>query len=86
MELDRVELAIEIEEEFDISIPDSAASRVVTAGDLRDCVMAQLAQRGRAADRAEVWLQVRDIIAEQGGIDAHLIYPEARLIEDLCLD
>jgi acyl carrier protein len=44
MGLDTVELVMEVEESFDITIPDSEASRIVTAGDLLQCVMRHLGQ------------------------------------------
>jgi acyl carrier protein len=86
MGLDAVGIVMELEKEFGVSIPDADASRVTTAADLRDCVLNQMVQHGRPADLERVWVRVREIIAEQAGIGAHLIYPEARLVEDLHLD
>ena len=86
MGLDAVEIVMELEKEFGVSIPDAEASRVVTTADLRDCVLRQLARSGRSPDPQQVWVRVRQIIADQSGIAAHLIYPEARLVEDLHLE
>jgi acyl carrier protein len=40
MGLDTVELVMEIEETFGITIPDDEASRMITVGDVFDCIMA----------------------------------------------
>ncbi len=39
MGLDAVEIVMEVEEVFDIQIADEAAQRIVTVGDLFECIV-----------------------------------------------
>ena len=49
MGLDTVELVIEVEKAFDISILDADAEKIITVGQLYDCVVSKLPAHERNA-------------------------------------
>lgn len=48
--LDIVELVMELEEEFDIQIPDDQAEKIKTVGEAIDYIEAKLLEKGGAAE------------------------------------
>ena len=48
--LDIVELVIELEEEFDIQIPDDQAEKIKTVGEAIDYIEVKLKEKGGAAE------------------------------------
>ena len=93
MGLDVVEIVLEIEEAFDISIPDEVAEKIQTVGQLYDYVVEQT--RGRphrsadeAPDRTDVCLTaatfylVRRELCAKLGLDRRQVRPRTPL-EDL---
>jgi hypothetical protein len=86
MGLETVEIVLDIEDRFKISIPDAAASQCNTVIDLQREVIKLLEQRGREAgeqlDR-EVWEGIVAVIVKQTGIPASKIRPESKWIGDI---
>jgi len=87
MGLDTVELAMAVEEQFEIEIPDEIASTLETVGLLHGFVVSQLRRRSLVPiDDAAVFSKLRGIIGEQTGIEPGRIVPEAYFVKDLNLD
>jgi acyl carrier protein len=86
MGLDLVELVMAYEEEFRITIPNAAAERMATPGDVIDHIMIQLRERGEQPDRANIANTVREITLEQLGVRPKHYREDARFIEDFGAD
>jgi acyl carrier protein len=97
MGLDTVELVMEFEREFDITIPDAEAARMQTVADTLRFIVAELARKSPdpdsnarafyepngSVDVPRVASKLRHIIAEQMAIDPKDVHPDSRYIEDL---
>ena len=86
MGLDTVELVMAVEKEFGIAITDDDAGRIVTAGDLFDCVMNKLqnaASPWSHRDPAAAWQRLREVIAFQAGIEVGRVVKSAAIVDDL---
>lgn len=86
MGLDTVELIMQVEKTFAITIPDHEAEKMVTIGDMHDCVMRATVADGRALDSDQVWNQITEILAEDYGVPRVKISRKAAFIRDLGLD
>jgi hypothetical protein len=76
MGLDAVELVIEVEKTFDISILDADAEKIVTVGQLYDCVLSKLpAQQTQRCLSAAAFYQFRSALTAQFGIDRASVRP-----------
>ncbi len=91
MGMDIVELVIRTEEEFGIDIPDEMAEKLVTVGDLADCVQVCL----KLATGENVWARrspervrrrVRAIVVHQQGLRRSQVVDSARFVDDLGMD
>jgi hypothetical protein len=65
MGLDTVELVLAVEEEFKLEIPDAAAEKMITVGDMHAFLTAELRRLGREGDLAQVFEGMRAIIVRQ---------------------
>lgn len=86
MGLDTVELVMKVEEHFQLVIPDSVASTLVTVGLLHCWIVADLNRQRRPTDAERVYSELRDLICEQFGIEANWVVSEARFVQDLQAD
>lgn len=86
MGMDSVELVMRFEEDFGITIPDSAAEKMVTPGDVIAFVVAELHRLGRAIPEEDVAARVRHIVLDQTGIKESAYSPEKRFIQDFGID
>ena len=86
MGLDTVELVMEIEKEFEISIPDDVAPHLVRLGQFHMFAVQALGARGEPADPAEVWERLKRVVIEFCAVREELVVPEAHIIYDLGLD
>ncbi len=86
MSLDTVELMMEFEEEFDLTVPNDVASRMTRLGDFQAHAVRALRERGEAVDEAAVWGRIKDILRKDFGVADDLLVPEARIVHDLGLD
>jgi acyl carrier protein len=90
MGLDTVELVMEIEDEFNICIPDEDAERIRTVGDVYHFI---LAQKDRPVEHGceppsigtpeEVWRKLTDVVVRVLRVRPEDVRPEARWYEDL---
>ena len=86
MGLETVEIVMEVEEHFGISVPDEAASNCITVADFQKVVVDLLAAKGRQrspALDAEVLRELVRISAEVTGIDPATIRPESHWVGDV---
>jgi acyl carrier protein len=93
MGLDIVELVMTVEETFGIEIPDRAAERLRTVGDLywyvREHAPGEPALSAGSRDAVpadELWDRLLDIIEKETGVDRERLTPAARFVDDLGLD
>jgi acyl carrier protein len=86
MGLDSIEIVMEIQDEFEVRIPDEDAEQLRTVGDIIDYVERRLREIPRppasAKDRAAAERVVR-IVAETLRVDPASITRDSRLAEDL---
>jgi acyl carrier protein len=87
MGLDTVELIINMEKHFDISIPDQQAGQINTVQDFVDCVYAKISTRPeKGMDIKEVERIVIRIVSESCGIPVNEIKLTHSITDDLGLD
>jgi acyl carrier protein len=85
MGLDTVELVMAFEEEFDLEIPDKAAEKMVTVGDVVAFIFAEFGRLGRAADRDDIFDRVRRLTSEASNVDPSQIHLDTSFVGDLGL-
>lgn len=86
MGLDTVEILMEVEEDFGISVPDSVASNCITVRDLQVVIIDLLVAKGRERWpelEQEVWMGLVTIVTEQMGMDTEAVRPESRWVGDI---
>lgn len=86
MGLELVELVMEIEDRFDVSIPDERASRMSTVGDTRDEVVRLLIAGGtpQAHDLPdEVMAGIVEIVSKQMAMKPAQIEADSRWVGDI---
>jgi acyl carrier protein len=86
MGLETVEIVIEIQDHFAISLPDAVASKCETVTDLQKVVVELLVQEGRTRSReldSEVFRDLVKISADVTGNDPATIRPESRWLGDI---
>ena len=86
MGLESVEIIMEVEDHFGVSVPDEVASNCFTVADLRRVLVELLVRKGRprSADlEAEVYRDLVKIIVDQTGLKASDVRPESKWIGDI---
>lgn len=79
-----VEIFMEIEEEFDVTIADEEASRAETVGQLCELVRTALKARG---DRGiDPFPRVQKLISDELGLPIAQVTPNAHFVRDLGCD
>jgi acyl carrier protein len=87
MGLDTVELVMAVEEEFGIQIPDAAAEKMFTVGDLHAFLISELRRLERHdSNGSRIFERLREIICHQLGVKPAVVVPEASFIKDLGAD
>jgi acyl carrier protein len=86
MGLDTVELVMAVEKEFELEIPDAAAEKMLTVGDLHAFLVSEIKRLGRIADDAAVFERMRAIIVRQLGVEPSEVVQGARFVKDLRAD
>jgi len=87
MGLDTVELVMAVEDHFHVRIPDKEAATLETVGMLHTWVVGELRRLGRTPiDEDRVYLELRDVIVHQTGVDPGKVVPDASFVNDLRLD
>lgn len=86
MGLDAVELVLEAEKHFGVSVPDERAEKTATVEQFAQLLYELRIQTLGPLPYQEVLLQLRQIIAKMFDIPIQQISPDARFVEDLGLD
>jgi acyl carrier protein len=86
MGLDTVELVMTVEEEFGLEIPDAAAEKMITVGDMHAFLVSEIKRLGRIAGDAAIFERMRAIIVRQLGVSPEEVVPGARFVKDLHAD
>ena len=82
MGLDSVELLINVEKHFDMSIPDPEAAKISTLQDFADCVYQKVKINPTEVCKSSVlFYKLRIYFHTQFGISKQAIYPEQRISE-----
>jgi len=85
--LDTVELVMQVEKHFRVDIPDSEASHLATVGMLHSWVVADsIVWAGPQVDPQRVFVELRELICTQLGVDPSEVVSEARFVQDLHAD
>lgn len=86
MGLETVEILMEIEDEFSISIPDQLASRSLTVGDTHRLIVDMLVAKGAVRSpmlETDAWERLVKIVTDYTGIKLEAVRPESRWIPDI---
>ncbi|HEY1923214.1 MAG TPA: acyl carrier protein [Tepidisphaeraceae bacterium] len=86
MGLEAVEIIMDVEDHFKVSVPDSVASKCLTVADLQRELILLLQQQGRQPSEEldrEVYEGIVAIVVKQTGIPTSKIKPESRWIGDI---
>jgi acyl carrier protein len=76
-----------VEEEFHLEIPNAAAAKMITVGDMHSFLVAELKRLGRTdVDAGRIFARLREIICAQLGVKPELVVPEASFVADLGAD
>ena len=88
MGLDTVELAMAVEVEFALEIPNAEAQKMERVGDMFAFIVRTLQQRSTSAviDEADIWKRLTQVIVEQLGVRPEEVTPSAHFIRDLRAD
>ncbi len=84
MGLDAIELVMEVEETFDITIPDDEAGQIRTAGDLFHYILLKLPCDGSGSagcPSSRAFHRLRRALMDHHGIDRRRVRPGARMAE-----
>ena len=79
MGLDLVEFVMEIEAEFELTIPDAEASKLLTLGDLHAWVLAR--SERSANDPSGTWLRIVELAEAQFDVPGARMTPQTRMLE-----
>ena len=86
MGLDTVELVMEAEKHFGVSVPDERAEKTVTVEQFARLLCELRAKTATPLPYDVVLLQFQQMVAKQFKIQIERIVPEARFVKDLGLD
>lgn len=86
MGLESVELVMEIEERFGISMSDADAALISTVGDLQRFIVAACEETEQQVTPDEAWTWLRDFLEHRYRIPRDKITLDARIGPDLGLD
>jgi acyl carrier protein len=85
--LDTVELVMTVEKEFSLTIPDAAAAKMLTVGDLHSFLVTELQRLERPdVNEEHIFERLREIICAQLGVKPAAVVPSARFVADLGAD
>lgn len=85
MGLDAVELILEAEKHFDVSVPDERLESAGTVGKFAQLLYELRGQTATPLTYEEVLLQLQQIIAKKFQIPIEAVVPEAHFVKDLGL-
>jgi hypothetical protein len=86
--LETVEIIMEVEDHFGVSVPDEVASNCVTVADFQRALIELLARKGRARSpelEDAVYRDLVMIIVDQTGLNASDVRPDSRWVGDIPL-
>ncbi len=84
MGLQGVELLMKVEEHFGVSITDEDAATLMVVGDLHFWLCQELLlTKPGAPSPSDVWLQLRQLIADQLGLPLETIQTDSHIVHDL---
>lgn len=85
MGLDGVEIVMEVEQEFGVTLGDAEVAGVRTVGDLVELVASKAPTNapGQPRSRTDIVETVRRIVGNQMGVEYQWMPMETRFIEDL---
>ena len=85
MGLDLVELVMEVEEHFDVPLPDSELTQVRTVADLANLVASKLPSSGvdDPVECQQTLDVIREITASQLGFRLDQVHPDSEFVRDL---
>lgn len=86
MGLDTVELVLEVEQHFGVSVPDEMAERIETVGELAQLVCHLRREAGLPLRYPDALSGLQDLTSRLFRIPLDRIGPDARFVKDLGLD
>ena len=86
MGLDTVELVMAIEEEFELSISDGDAEKILTPQDMGNLIETILRESGRPMPRESLDQKLKEITLDQIGISESEYRVDAEYVRDFRMD
>jgi acyl carrier protein len=87
MGLDLVEMVLELEAEFDVTLPQSELEKATTVGGLFRVIVDALPPATRPADAptfsGTLWERYLTVVAQQLGVPRRALRPDSRFVADL---
>ena len=81
MGLDSVELLLNVEDRFDVHLPDAECSRVRTVADLAALVISHLPKSGSECATSRTFFHIRRLMNTHANIERRRIRPDSRLAD-----
>jgi acyl carrier protein len=83
MGLDIVEMVLEVEKHFGVSLPDEEMAQAPTVGALHGLVLKHLRLSSTDPRVDQVFSELRDIVCRELGVRPEDVVPQAHLVHDL---
>ena len=86
MGLDTVDFLMHLERRFDLEIPDAAAAKIETIGQLKDYISAELQRKGQNMPSERILEEIKHILVREFAVKENQIRLDSRIAADLGLE
>ncbi len=75
-----------IEEEFGIELPEADAPNLAILGNMHDCIVSLLQQKGDTPNEEQIWQRLSAVVIKQLGVRPNEVTHTAHMVYDLGAD